>query len=88
MTLSELKSKASFHELLLIDAAIKAHHEMMAESIFTSIVHTAKSIAKDYADIMTAKIIPTIREDAHSAKAIRRAFEDGAREFNDKYGIK
>lgn len=88
MTFSELKERASFHELLLINTAIKAHQDMVSSEVNTLVVDTAKSIAKDYAEIMYKKIIPYIREDFRASAGIKQAFEEGTQIFNEKYGIK
>ena len=88
MTLSELKERASFHELLLINTAIKAHQDMVSSEVNTLVVNTAKNIANDYAEIMFKKFIPYIREDFRASAGIKQAFEEGTRIFNEKYGIK
>lgn len=88
MNLSELKDKASFHELLLIDAAIKAYQEMMTDAGRAIVVHSAKKIAKDYSDIMTSHLEPfLVTLDYGASRNLRNAFQRATDKFNENYKI-
>lgn len=87
MTLSTIKDNCSFHERLLIDAAIEAARKEHLHHEAKSFAHTVEKIAKDYCDIMSKHFTPVISNPPIDPKEVVEACDRATAEFNAKYGI-
>jgi hypothetical protein len=88
MTLQELRNNASFHELLLMDATIKAHGEMMDSVQIQSTQRSAKDISRDLDAILQKHILPSTNPLASfQPMDLRNNYRKAMDEFRSKYDI-